>query len=43
VRVVSVAPTFVTTPLGKPFFEDPVFRKWVLDRIPLGRLRTDSV
>jgi NAD(P)-dependent dehydrogenase (short-subunit alcohol dehydrogenase family) len=40
VRVVSVAPTFVTTPLTKPFFEDPVFRKWVLDRIPLGRLGT---
>jgi NAD(P)-dependent dehydrogenase (short-subunit alcohol dehydrogenase family) len=40
VRVVSIAPTFVMTPLTKPFFEDPVFRKWVLDRIPLGRLGT---
>ncbi len=40
VRVVSIAPTFVTTPLTRPFFEDPVFRKWVLDRIPLGRLGT---
>jgi NAD(P)-dependent dehydrogenase (short-subunit alcohol dehydrogenase family) len=40
VRVVSIAPTFVTTPLTKPFFEDPAFRKWVLDRIPLGRLGT---
>jgi NAD(P)-dependent dehydrogenase (short-subunit alcohol dehydrogenase family) len=40
VRVVSVAPTFITTPLTKPFFEDPVFKKWVLDRIPLGRLGT---
>jgi NAD(P)-dependent dehydrogenase (short-subunit alcohol dehydrogenase family) len=40
IRVVSIAPTFVTTPLTKPFFEDPVFRKWVLDRIPLGRLGT---
>jgi NAD(P)-dependent dehydrogenase (short-subunit alcohol dehydrogenase family) len=40
VRVVSIAPTFVTTPLTKPFFEDPVFRNWVLDRIPLGRLGT---
>jgi NAD(P)-dependent dehydrogenase (short-subunit alcohol dehydrogenase family) len=39
-RVVSIAPTFVTTPLTKPFFDDPVFRKWVLDRIPLGRLGT---
>jgi NAD(P)-dependent dehydrogenase (short-subunit alcohol dehydrogenase family) len=40
VRVVSIAPTFITTPLTEPFFEDPVFRKWVLDRIPLGRLGT---
>jgi NAD(P)-dependent dehydrogenase (short-subunit alcohol dehydrogenase family) len=40
VRVVSIAPTFVTTPLTKPFFDDPVFRKWVIDRIPLGRLGT---
>ena len=40
VRVVSIAPTFVTTPLTKPFFEDPVFRQWVLDRIPLVRLGT---
>jgi NAD(P)-dependent dehydrogenase (short-subunit alcohol dehydrogenase family) len=40
VRVVSIAPTFVTTPLTKPFFDDPVFRKWVLERIPLGRLGT---
>jgi NAD(P)-dependent dehydrogenase (short-subunit alcohol dehydrogenase family) len=40
VRAVSIAPTFVTTPLTKPFFEDPVFRNWVLDRSPLGRLGT---
>jgi NAD(P)-dependent dehydrogenase (short-subunit alcohol dehydrogenase family) len=40
VRVVSIAPTFVTTPLTKPFFDDPVFKKWVLNRIPLGRLGT---
>ena len=40
VRVVAIAPTFITTPLTKPFFDDPVFRKWVLDRIPLGRLGT---
>jgi NAD(P)-dependent dehydrogenase (short-subunit alcohol dehydrogenase family) len=40
VRVVSIAPTFITTPLTKPFFDDPVFRRWVLDRIPLGRLGT---
>jgi NAD(P)-dependent dehydrogenase (short-subunit alcohol dehydrogenase family) len=40
VRVVSIAPTFVTTPLTKPFFDDAAFRKWVVDRIPLGRLGT---
>jgi NAD(P)-dependent dehydrogenase (short-subunit alcohol dehydrogenase family) len=40
VRVASIAPTFITTPLTKPFFDDPVFRKWVIDRIPLGRLGT---
>jgi NAD(P)-dependent dehydrogenase (short-subunit alcohol dehydrogenase family) len=37
VRVVSVAPTFVQTPLTKPFFDDPETRKWIIDRIPLGR------
>jgi NAD(P)-dependent dehydrogenase (short-subunit alcohol dehydrogenase family) len=40
VRVVSIAPTFIMTPLTKPFFDDPTFKKWVLDRIPLGRLGT---
>ena len=37
VRVVSIAPTFIETPLTKPFFDDPATRKWILDRIPLGR------
>ena len=37
VRVASIAPTFVQTPLTKPFFDDPETRKWILDRIPLGR------
>jgi NAD(P)-dependent dehydrogenase (short-subunit alcohol dehydrogenase family) len=40
VRVVSIAPTFIKTPLTTPFFEDPSFHKWVHDRIPLGRLGT---
>src|SRR5882724_11719077 len=40
VRVVSVAPTFVMTPLTKPFLDDPDTRKWVTDRIPLGRVGT---
>ena len=40
IRVVSIAPTFVQTPLTKPFFDDPETRKWILDRIPLGRAGT---
>jgi NAD(P)-dependent dehydrogenase (short-subunit alcohol dehydrogenase family) len=40
VRVVSIAPTFVETPLSKPFLDDPDTRKWVLSRIPLGRVGT---
>jgi NAD(P)-dependent dehydrogenase (short-subunit alcohol dehydrogenase family) len=40
VRVVSLAPTFIMTPLTAPFFEDAAFRRWVTDRIPLGRLGT---
>jgi NAD(P)-dependent dehydrogenase (short-subunit alcohol dehydrogenase family) len=40
VRVVSIAPTFVETPLSKPFLDDPDTRKWILDRIPLGRVGT---
>lgn len=38
IRVNSVAPTFIDTPMTAPFFEDPRFREWVLNRIPLGRL-----
>jgi NAD(P)-dependent dehydrogenase (short-subunit alcohol dehydrogenase family) len=40
VRVVSVAPTFVMTPLSKPFLDDPDTRKWIEGRIPLGRVGT---
>jgi len=40
IRVVSIAPTFVATPLTKPFLDDPETRKWILDRIPLGRVGT---
>ena len=28
------------TPLTQPFFDDPAFKKWTLDRIPLGRVGT---
>ena len=40
VRVVSIAPTFITTPLTEPFFANPEFKRWVTDRIPLGRIGT---
>jgi NAD(P)-dependent dehydrogenase (short-subunit alcohol dehydrogenase family) len=36
-RVNSVAPTFVETPMTKPFLEDEAFRENILSRIPLGR------
>jgi NAD(P)-dependent dehydrogenase (short-subunit alcohol dehydrogenase family) len=40
VRVVSVAPTFIATPLAQPFLDDPATRKWILDHIPMGRIGT---
>jgi len=40
IRVNSVAPTFVETPLTKPMLDDPAFRKFVMDRIPLQQLAT---
>jgi len=38
VRVNSVAPTFIETPLTRPMFEDPAFRDDVLARIPMGKI-----
>jgi NAD(P)-dependent dehydrogenase (short-subunit alcohol dehydrogenase family) len=38
IRVNSLAPTFVETPLTAPMFARPDFAKWVHDRIPLGRV-----
>ena len=38
VRVNSVAPTFVETPMTKPLLEDDTLREDTLSRIPLGRL-----
>jgi NAD(P)-dependent dehydrogenase (short-subunit alcohol dehydrogenase family) len=40
VRVVSIAPTFIDTPLTTPFFANPEFREWVLKRVPIGRVGT---
>jgi NAD(P)-dependent dehydrogenase (short-subunit alcohol dehydrogenase family) len=38
IRVNSLAPTFIETPMTKPFFENPQFKKAVLDKIKMGRL-----
>ena len=38
IRVNTLGPTFIETPLTKPFFEKAEFREWVLARIKLGRL-----
>jgi NAD(P)-dependent dehydrogenase (short-subunit alcohol dehydrogenase family) len=38
VRVNSVAPTFVETPMTKPLLENETLREDTLSRIPLGRL-----
>jgi NAD(P)-dependent dehydrogenase (short-subunit alcohol dehydrogenase family) len=38
IRVNTLGPTFVETPLTRPFFEDENFRKDVLAKIKLGRL-----
>lgn len=41
VRVNAVAPTFVDTPMTRPFLADPAFREEVLERrLPTGRLAT---
>ncbi len=38
IRVNAIAPTFLETPMTTPMFARPEFAKWVMDRIPLGRL-----
>jgi NAD(P)-dependent dehydrogenase (short-subunit alcohol dehydrogenase family) len=38
IRVNTLAPTFIETPMTKPFFENEAFRKDTLARIKLGRL-----
>ncbi len=38
IRVNTLGPTFIETPLTKPFFENPGFKEWVLGKIKLGRV-----
>jgi NAD(P)-dependent dehydrogenase (short-subunit alcohol dehydrogenase family) len=38
IRVNTIAPTFIETPMTRPFLQDPVFAQSVLAKIRLGRL-----
>jgi NAD(P)-dependent dehydrogenase (short-subunit alcohol dehydrogenase family) len=38
IRVNTIGPTFIETPLTKPFFENAAFRNEVLAKIKLGRI-----
>jgi NAD(P)-dependent dehydrogenase (short-subunit alcohol dehydrogenase family) len=38
IRVNALAPTFIETPMTRPFLQDDAFKKSVLDKIKLGRL-----
>jgi len=38
IRVNTIGPTFIETPMTAPFFADPAFRASVLEKIKLGRL-----
>lgn len=40
IRVNSIGPTFLDTPMTRPFFENAAFKADVLSRIKLGRLGT---
>jgi NAD(P)-dependent dehydrogenase (short-subunit alcohol dehydrogenase family) len=44
IRVNSICPTFLDTPLTATFFENPEFRNWAVGKIPMGRIgRMDEV
>ena len=40
IRVNTLCPTFIETPMTKPFFENAAFKESVLQKIKLGRLGT---
>jgi len=40
IRVNSVAPTFVETPMTLPMLDNPEFREFVIGSIPMGKLAT---
>lgn len=40
IRVNSIAPTFVETPMTKPMLDDPQFNEFVMSKIPMNKLAT---
>ena len=42
IRVNSICPTFVETPMVKKFFKNKDFKKSVIENIPLGKVATES-
>ena len=38
IRSNTIAPTFIETPLTKPYFDDPAFKAHVLSKVKLGRI-----
>ena len=38
IRVNSIAPTFIETPMTLPRLSNPEFREWVTSKIPLGQI-----
>ncbi len=38
IRINTLCPTFIETPMTRPFFEEPTFRDWVLSHIRVGRV-----
>ena len=40
VQVNAIGPGYFRTPMTEPFFQDPVHRKWIEERIPTGRVGT---
>lgn len=44
IRVNTICPTFIESPMTEPYFQDTAFRSEVLSKIPLGRIgRVDEV
>jgi NAD(P)-dependent dehydrogenase (short-subunit alcohol dehydrogenase family) len=42
VQVNAIGPGYFRTPMTEPFFRDPEHRKWIEERIPVGRVGTDD-